>query len=200
MDGLLEQVRSDRPLAAAQTMRIDVSALLEQCATLADSLASAKNVRIARNFVSGIRAHTQPVALQSIVTNLLANAVEYSPSGGSVELNCRLADGQLELSVHDHGAGIAPDVLPHIFQPFYRADGSHGCADGHLGLGLFLVQSHAKAMGGRCEVQSTLGAGTTFRIVLPSSAPRSALSVAEKVENVGERSEIIQGSKVAMES
>src|SRR5207245_11746829 len=98
------------------------------------------------------------------------------------------------------GGGVAPALLAHLAQPSARGGGSDGGADGHLGVGLFVVQSHARAMGGRCEVQSTLGAGTTFRIVLPSSAPRSALSVAEKVENVGERSEIIQGSKVAMES
>lgn len=199
VDALLEQVRSDRPMAAAQLSRIDVSALLEQCATLADSLASAKTVRIVRTFAPGIRAHTNPVALQSIVTNLLGNAVEYSPAGSSVELNCRLAGSQIELTVRDNGPGIAPDVLPHIFQPFYRADGAHGASDGHLGLGLFLVQSHAKALGGRCEVQSTVGAGTTFRIELPAAPPVS-VSAATKVQHSSAADEMIESSKVAMES
>jgi two-component system OmpR family sensor kinase len=197
VDALLEQVRSDRPMASAQLMRIDVSGLLDQCATLADSLASAKNVRIVRTFAPGIRAYTQPVALQSIVTNLLANAVEYSPPGSAVELNCRLAGSQMELSVRDNGPGIAANVLPNIFQPFYRADGSHGSSDGHLGLGLFLVQSHAKAMGGRCEVQSTVGAGTTFRIDLPAAPPASVTSMTLKVQDTRAASEIIEGSKVA---
>jgi two-component system OmpR family sensor kinase len=200
VDALLEQVRSDRPMAAAHMTRIDVSALLEQCATLADSLASAKNLRIVRTFAPGIRAYTQPVALQSMVTNLLANAVEYSPSGSSVELNCRLAGGQLELTVHDNGPGICPEVLPHIFQPFYRADGSHSSTGGHLGLGLFLVQSHAKAMEGRCEVQSIVGTGTTFRIELPASPPASVTSATQKVEDTSAASEIIQSTKVVMES
>ncbi|HEV8293360.1 MAG TPA: histidine kinase dimerization/phospho-acceptor domain-containing protein, partial [Tepidisphaeraceae bacterium] len=103
VDALLEQVRSDRPLTAAHMMRTDISALLEQCATLADSLASAKNVQIVRKIPSGLRGVTQPVALQSIVTNLLSNAVEYSPPGSCVGLSCRLADGQLELNVRDNG-------------------------------------------------------------------------------------------------
>jgi len=187
-------------MAAAQTARIDVSSLLEQCATLADSLASAKNVQIVRKFPSGLRAYTQPVALQSIITNLLANAVEYSHAGGSVELTCRLAGGQLELSVKDNGPGISPDVLPHIFQPFYRADGSHGSSDGHLGLGLFLVQSHARSMGGRCEVQSTVGAGSIFRVEFPALPPASADSATLNEEDAGTASDVIESSRVAMET
>jgi two-component system OmpR family sensor kinase len=200
VDALLEQVRSDRPLAAAQITRVDISSLLEQCATLADSLASAKSVRITRDFSSGLRCYTQPVALQSIVTNLLANAVQYSPTGSSVEFAARLVDGKLDLSVRDHGPGIAATVLPHIFQPFYRADGSHSSADGHLGLGLFLVQSHAKSMGGRCEVDSTVGEGTTFRVKLPALSPSPASISQLKVEQDSAASEIIQGSKVAIGS
>jgi signal transduction histidine kinase len=200
VDALLEQVRSDRPMAAAQITRIDVSALLEQCATLADSLASAKNVQIVRKFPSGLRAHTQPVALQSIITNLLANAVEYSHADGCVELTCRLAGGQLELSVKDNGPGISPDVLPHIFQPFYRADGSHGSSEGHLGLGLFLVQSHARSMGGRCEVQSTVGAGSIFRVELPALPPASANSATMNEEHAGAACDVTESSRVAMET
>jgi len=199
VDALLEQVRSDRPMAEAQIFRIDISALLEQCATLADSLASAKSVRIVRDVPANLRGYTQPVALQSIVTNLLANAVQYSPTGGSVEFAARLADGLLGLAVNDHGPGIPAEVLPHIFQPFYRADGSHSSEDGHLGLGLFLVQSHARAMGGRCEVESTVGAGTRFSVQLPVSAPAPS-SAAIKVDDVGERSEIMHGSRVVMGS
>src|SRR2546421_1757794 len=199
VDALLEQVRSDRPMAEAQSSRIDISALLEQCATLADSLASAKNVKLVRDVPQGLRGYTQPVALQSVVTNLLANAVQYSPTGGSVEFAARLADGQLDLSVSDHGPGITPDVLPHIFQPFYRADGSHSSEDGHLGLGLFLVHSHTKAMGGRCEVDSKVGVGTRFGVQLPVSAP-SPISAAIKLDDASERSEIMQGSRVVMGS
>jgi heavy metal sensor kinase len=200
VDALLEQVRSDRPLAAAQITRIDISSLLDQCATLADSLASAKSVRIVRDFPSGLRGYTQPVALQSIVTNLLANAVQYSPTGSTVEFAARLVDGKLDMSIRDHGPGIPPDVLPHIFQPFYRADGSHSSADGHLGLGLFLVQSHAKSMGGRCEVDSTVGEGTAFRVQLPALTPPPASICQQKVEDASAASEIIHSSKVAMGS
>jgi two-component system, OmpR family, sensor kinase len=106
----------------------------------------------------------------------------------------------LELSVRDDGPGIPPEVLPHIFQPFYRADGAHASNDGHLGLGLFLVQSHAKAMGGVVEVQSVVGAGTTFRVKIPLAPPTSSTSATLKVENSSAATEIIHGSKVAMES
>jgi two-component system OmpR family sensor kinase len=200
VDALLEQVRSDRPLTAAQMIRTDVSALFEQCATLADSLAAAKNVQIVRQIASGVRGYTQPAALQSIVTNLLANAVEYSPSKSSVELSCRLADGQLELTVQDSGPGIPSDVLLHIFQPFYRADEARAASDGHLGLGLFLVQSHARSLGGCCQVQSTVGRGTTFTVKIPLSNRAFGPSCATKIEDMGERAEIIEGTQVVLES
>jgi signal transduction histidine kinase len=196
VDALLEQVRSDRPVEGAQLVHTDISSLLEQCATLADGLAAAKDVQIVREIPSGLAGKTLPVALQSIVTNLLANAVEYSPAGTRVEMVCRLAGGQLEINVRDSGPGIAADALPHIFQPFYRVNKSRGAGDGHLGLGLFLVQSHARSLGGRCEVQSTVGEGTVFHVQFPLSKLTSQASSMAKIEDIGERTEIREGSHV----
>jgi signal transduction histidine kinase len=196
VDALLEQVRSDRPLEATQLVRADISALLQQCATLADSLAVAKNVQIVRNIPSGLRGDTLPVALQSIVTNLLANAVEYSPAGTRVEMTARLLDRQFELTVRDSGPGIAPEALPHIFEPFYRVNQARRASDAHLGLGLFLVQSHARSLGGRCEVESSVGVGTIFRVIFPLSIFTLDRSAAAKIEEIDQRSEIKEGNDV----
>ena len=93
--------------------------------------------------------------------NLLSNAIEYNKSGGSVEVSARLQGTSAEIRVKDDGPGISPEDLPQFFQPFYRA-GKSRQSDGHLGLVLFLVESHVKAMGGECRVESQLGHGTTF--------------------------------------
>jgi signal transduction histidine kinase len=183
VDALLEQVRSDRGLVPADAQWLDLSALLEQCATLADSPASEKNVKVIRKFGPGMRVQTHAAVLQSIVTNLLSNAVEYSRAGGVIEFDCQVNGRQLELSVRDEGPGIAADVLPHIFQAFYRADSSRGSNRGHLGLGLFLVQSHAQSLGGRCEAESTPGTGSVFRVWLPTSPPEAGPDASATVEH-----------------
>jgi signal transduction histidine kinase len=184
VDALLEKVRSEHGLLTARVESVDVSGLLEQCSTMADSLGSSKDIKITRKFPTGLWADLHAVAFQSIVTNLLSNAVEYSRPGGSVQIDCSISGDQLKLTVRDDGPGIASQVLPHVFQPFYRADTSRGSDRGHLGLGLFLVQSHAQQMGGRCEVESTLGAGSTFRVCLPltqsAPAPDSERNTEEK--------------------
>jgi signal transduction histidine kinase len=200
VDALLEQVRTDHPQVTAQIIRTDISSLLDQCATLADSLASARNVRLVRKVPAGLHGDILPVALQSIVTNLLANAVEYSPPGATVEFTARLADGKLEIDVLDSGPGIPSDVLPNIFQPFYRVNQSRGAGEGHLGLGLFLVQSHARSLGGKCAVESTVGTGTTFHVHIPLPNFTFVLPSTTKIQNNTERSEVIDGSSVVLKS
>src|SRR6478672_11278889 len=103
--------------------------------------------------------------------NLLANAVEYNRPGGQVELTAVLEADTLRLSVRDTGPGIAAEHVPHLFEPFYRADKARSGEAGHLGLGLSLVQSHVQALGGVIRIQSTPGVGTTFLVDLPMAKP-----------------------------
>ena len=70
------------------------------------------------------------------------------------------------ITVSDTGNGIAPEHLPHVFEPFYRADRAREVSE-HLGLGLYLVQTHARALRGTCTVTSTVGRGTTFTLRVP---------------------------------
>ena len=114
-----------------------------------------------------IPIYAEPGRLRSIVLNLVSNAIEYNHPGGTVEVSACKHEGSAEIVVKDDGPGISPEDLPHVFQPFYRAN-SVRKIEGHLGLGLFLVDSHVKAMGGECRVESALGLGTTFRVRLPS--------------------------------
>jgi two-component system heavy metal sensor histidine kinase CusS len=105
-----------------------------------------------------------------VISNLLANAVEYNRAGGNVELACELTQSALQISVIDDGPGITQEQIAHIFEPFYRGDAAHRSEGEHLGLGLFLVQSHIRAMGGSCAVESDPGKRTVFCITLPQAA------------------------------
>ncbi len=102
--------------------------------------------------------------LERAVANLLDNAVKWSPSGGTVEV--RVAEG--ELSVRDHGAGLAPEDLPHIFDRFYRSAAARGLPGS--GLGLAIVRQVAETQGGSVSVANADGGGAVFVFSLPPVA------------------------------
>jgi two-component system, OmpR family, sensor kinase len=106
--------------------------------------------------------------LRQLLLNLVVNALKYTPAGGEVTLGMRRSDGWVQVAVSDTGVGIAPEDLAHIFDRFYRADPSRARSGG-FGLGLPIAQWIAHAHGGRIEVASELGKGSTFTVWLPEA-------------------------------
>lgn len=108
--------------------------------------------------------------LVSAMSNLLSNAVRYTPPGGEIRAGWHLLDdGSAEFYVTDTGPGIDPEHLPRLTERFYRVDRSRSRETGGTGLGLAIVKHVAQRHGGQVLVDSTLGKGSTFRIVLPPS-------------------------------
>jgi len=145
----------------------------------------------------GEAAHELPpvaVDLQrmgQVLQNLLTNALRHTPAGGRVTISAALApDGRVALIVADTGSGIAPEDLPRIFERFYRADSARARATGGSGLGLTIARRLVEAHGGGIEVESSLGVGSRFTVLLPVATvadtdtapapiePREELSVA----------------------
>jgi signal transduction histidine kinase len=112
-----------------------------------------------------------PERLQQVVTNLLDNAVKYSPTGGRIELRAELRDGQAVVEVADRGEGIAPELQERIFDLFTQSDQSLDRARGGLGIGLTLVRRIVELHGGTIELDSELGRGSTFRVRIPVLEP-----------------------------
>jgi PAS domain S-box-containing protein len=100
-----------------------------------------------------------------ILLNLLSNAVKFSPPGSQITLSLTRSDEWMRLQVSDQGIGIAPDVLAHIFEPFYRAEAARSISG--TGLGLSIVKDCVERHQGRIQVQSQPDQGTTFTIELP---------------------------------
>jgi two-component system phosphate regulon sensor histidine kinase PhoR len=111
--------------------------------------------------------------LHSAIANLVANAVRYTPAGGSVEVRWRLqGNGTAEVAVIDSGIGIAREHLPRLAQRFYRVDGSRSRDSGGTGLGLSIVKHVVQRHGGELDVRSEVGKGSTFRLVFPAARVR----------------------------
>jgi signal transduction histidine kinase len=113
--------------------------------------------------------------LKQLLFNLVDNACRYTPPGGTVTLALGEQDGMAALSVRDTGPGIAPDDLPRIFERFYRADHARSGEAGGTGLGLAISRVIAEAHGGRIEVESTLGQGSTFTVRVPIATAASTM-------------------------
>jgi len=113
--------------------------------------------------------------LNQIVLNLLANAIKFTPDGGTITLRARRFGEAIEIEVEDTGIGIREEELEKIFDEFHQVDGSMSREYGGVGLGLTLVKRLLGLLGGSISVTSTVGAGSTFRVKLPR--PRRASSL-----------------------
>jgi two-component system phosphate regulon sensor histidine kinase PhoR len=107
--------------------------------------------------------------LHSAVSNLVSNAVRYTPAGGRIEVGWRVQGDELLMAVRDTGPGIAPEHLPRLSERFYRVDRSRSRETGGTGLGLAITKHVAQRHGGALRIESQLGVGSTFMLVLPAS-------------------------------
>ena len=129
-----------------------------------------------------------PVGLHAVLTNLVDNALQYTPAGGTVTIRALAGGHALILQVRDTGAGVPADDLPHIFERFYRADKARSrrlaqqggtVTGGGAGLGLAIVRGIVEEHGGSVEAESIAGEGTTVTVILPLNA-----AAIEQVEQV----------------
>ena len=118
-------------------------------------------------------------AVSRAVLNLIDNAIKYSADAKSLTLALRQTEDHVVIEVSDRGIGIRPDDLSHIFEPYYRAQFSDTQTRRGAGLGLTLVQQIVSSHGGRVEVESVPGSGSTFRLLFPraSSLPSKISAV-----------------------
>jgi signal transduction histidine kinase len=108
--------------------------------------------------------------MSEVLGNLLSNAFKFTQRGGEVELAAEPAPGGVVIHVRDTGAGIPSEQLPHIFEKFYQADNQRSASQEGSGLGLSIAREIVNAHGGELTVESSVGAGTTFTIVMPLQA------------------------------
>jgi two-component system, OmpR family, sensor histidine kinase BaeS len=152
--------------------RVSVSpaALLERLAAAYKPRAEAANVAMPVSVEPGLAdVCADPERMIQVLGNLVSNALRYTEAGGRIALSARRQGSMVAFTVADNGAGIEPDVLPHIFDRFYRGDSARSQQDAESGLGLAIAKSIAEAHGGKIEVQSERGQGSAFTVLLPAA-------------------------------
>jgi signal transduction histidine kinase len=148
--------------------RLDVARVLQDTAALYEDVAEEKGLTLTLDPVpEGLEVNADYARLRQALANLVDNAVKYTPAGGRVTIGAREDGASVSIEVRDTGPGIPADQQPRIWERLYRGDA--GRHERGLGLGLSLVKAVVEAHRGTADVVSTPGAGSTFRISLPTS-------------------------------
>jgi two-component system phosphate regulon sensor histidine kinase PhoR len=113
--------------------------------------------------------------IKSAFSNLVSNALRYTPSGGKVTVSWRQREDDYEFSVVDSGDGIAPEHIPRLTERFYRVDRSRSRDTGGTGLGLAIVKHVIQRHDGQLHIESKLNSGSNFSLIFPSSRLRKKL-------------------------
>lgn len=164
---------------------IDLSTIVTDVVERFSALAKRGEHQITVRKGPGTAVWGNATALTQIVSNLLKNAITYTPRGGAVRISVEPSpDNHVELIVQDSGVGIARNDLFRIFEPFYRGDPSRTRGRGGSGLGLAIVSELIKLHRGKVTIRSSVGRGTTVAVLFPGVAGRGKVGEEAKATNV----------------
>jgi signal transduction histidine kinase/CheY-like chemotaxis protein len=181
IDDLLDVSRSLAGRLTLKMQRHDLSRLVENSVASLQAAGRTGDHEL-RVLTEQAWVDVDPVRVEQIITNLLDNAVKYTPHGGCIQVALRVIEEEAVLTVSDNGIGISSDLLPRIFEVFVQADHSLERSRGGLGIGLSLVQALVHSHGGTIVADSSgLAGGSTFTLCLPlKSAPFEEVILPEK--------------------
>lgn len=172
VQALLEDLRQLTRLDIAEAVRweeVDLGALCHTLAARFEPAARSAGLTLEVR-AEALRTISSERVLDTVISNLLSNAIRYTPPGGRVLLQAQRRRGHPVVSVTDTGIGIPAEHRSRIFDRLYRIDTDRGRQSGGSGLGLAIVRRGAHALGARIELDSEPGRGSTFRLVLPATA------------------------------
>jgi heavy metal sensor kinase len=168
---LLVLARSDTGSEPISIQEVDLAGLLVEIGRDVEALARERTLKLSFGPLDGVKVRGDRVRLRQLFLNILDNALRYTPEGGTITGSVSREDDHAVATISDSGVGIPDEHLPFIFDRFYRIDNARTDGEGGTGLGLSIATSIAKMHGGTIEVESRVGEGTTFRVVLPFSGP-----------------------------
>jgi len=181
VEDIMALTKLEQPTGGATLQRSDVplARVIASAISQFQNAAAARQTTITLDICDDVVASVHTQLLEQAVSNLISNAINYSPAGTKVTVRLEVADGMITISVNDQGPGIPAEHLPRLFERFYRVDKARSRVLGGTGLGLALTKHIAIVHGGHADVESELGKGSTFFLRLPAS-----LITSESGENI----------------
>lgn len=170
VDTLLMLSRADAGQVRLAQEPIDLGALARDVAVYLEDLADEKEQRIEIEAAGAAAVRGDWLVLRQAVVNVVDNAIKYSARGAAIRIGVGQDVARSWIAVIDHGPGIAAEHRERVFERFYRVDKARSRELGGTGLGLSLARWAVEAHGGRIELESEVGRGSTFRLVLPSAS------------------------------
>ena len=169
IEDLLFLARTDKKVVMPKREKKSVSLdqILKNIIVLLEPFAQNKKIALKSKIDSGFLVLGEQSQLTRLFSNLLQNALQYTPEGGNVTLELYKQNRSAIITVRDTGIGISPEQLPHIFDRFWRADKARSRREGGTGLGLAIVKAIAENHGGRISVTSNVNVGSCFQVRLP---------------------------------
>jgi heavy metal sensor kinase len=171
IDQLLTLARADAGKEQWNFAEVDLGRLITNLSIDTEILCQEKGLSFQLGQTQDLVVKGDEARLRELFMNLLDNAIRYTSAPGTVSLSLRREGQMAVVSITDTGIGIPPEDIPFIFERFYRVDKSRSRAEGGIGLGLAICQHIAEAHGGKIEVESQMGTGSTFSVWLPLQSP-----------------------------
>jgi len=165
---LLALAKEDSQMVEPQYEDCPLDSIVGAAVVALEPVASAAGVMLSLGKIEAVTESIDPDHLRQALDNLILNAIQYNQPGGRVTISMQVGNREVVIAVEDSGIGIPNQSLPLIFERFYRVDRARSRRTGGTGLGLSISRTLIENMNGRVEVDSTLGQGSTFRIVLPT--------------------------------
>ena len=169
IDDLLDLSRISRNKIQLRKENIDAATLARRAADTLQPLIDERKHRLIINLADEpLPLHVDPTRIEQVVGNLLTNAAKYTPEGGEIQLSTGFQNGGVVIRVRDTGIGIAPEILPHIFELFTQASATLDRSQGGLGIGLSVARKLVELHGGTISARSAgVGHGSEFSVRLP---------------------------------
>ena len=177
VDGLLDVGQLMAGEVTLQTSTVELAELVRAAVAAAQATAGARGQHLLVGELARVWICAEPRRIGQVLTQLLDNAVKYTPEDGAIRVDLREHGGSAVLRIADTGPGVAPELLARIFEPFVQGERGLARSAGGLGIGLTLVRRLVELHGGTIRAETSAD-GTTFEVRLPAIAPPDAAGVA----------------------
>ena len=159
---MLDITEAEAGVNGTTAEEFELVALIREACELFRPLAEEKNVTLKTDLPESLTFKSDRKKMQRIITNILENAIKYTPESGTIAVSAAVQNGEIRIYFKDSGMGISENDLPHIFERFYRCDRSR--SQGGVGLGLSLVKAYTESINGAIHVESTPNRGSLFAL------------------------------------